>query len=722
MPLPVIARSGSDEAIQSSSDTKKTGMPRRAFVLLAIAALVLALPSLAIIVASLSLPPLDLDKARDRSAVVLDREGRLLRPFLTGDGRWKLPVTHQQVDPRYLDMLIAYEDKRFWQHKGVDPLAMVRAAGQSIARGRIVSGGSTLTMQVARLLEPRDSRSLPAKFRQMARAIDLETRLTKHQILDLYLMLAPFGGNLEGVRAASFAWLGKEPKRLSSAEAALLVALPQAPELRRPDRHANAARRARDRVLARATARGLVPQGEVAQALGESLPVHRQPFPNLAPHLAEQMVAERPDARIHRLTLDALMQRSLEALARERAGLLGPKLSVAMMVVDHATGEVRAAVGGADYFDAARAGGVDLTRALRSPGSAMKPFIYAMAFDHGLAHPETLIEDRPRRYGLYAPENFDHGFQGLISARKALQLSLNIPTVELLSAIGPQRFVTRLRETGADIVLPKESAPGLALGLGGLGVTLSDLTRLYAGLARGGEVTPLVVRHADQGNPRLEPPFRQESFRLVQPAAAWHIGDILREAPPPVSASPGRIAFKTGTSYGYRDAWALGWDRRHTIGVWVGRADNGAVPGLIGRIAAAPILFDAFARIGLDPRVPAPPADALIAQNHALPPPLRHMRQDAPKSATAVNVAALRIAFPQDGARIELAGMGEADAELALKAMGGVAPFTWLVDGAPVLAGQSRRETAWRPNGLGFVRISVIDAQGASDSVSVRLQ
>jgi penicillin-binding protein 1C len=683
--------------------------------LIAAAALVL-LPPLALLLASFTLPAIDLDRARDRSAVVLDREGRLMRPFLTSDGRWKLPVTTADVDPRYVEMLVAYEDRRFWSHHGVDPMALLRAGLQSARQGRIVSGGSTLTMQVARLLEPREARTLPAKFRQMARAVDLERRLTKHQILDLYLMLAPFGGNLEGVRAASLAWLGKEPKRLSSAESALLVALPQAPELRRPDRKLAATHRARERVLARAASAGLVTHSEIAQAQGESIPTTRHAFPHLSPHLAEQVVAERANERVHRLTLDALMQKSLEGLARERAALLGPKLSVAILVIDHATGDIRASVGGADYFATDRAGGVDLTRALRSPGSAMKPFIYALAFDHGLAHPETLMEDRPRRYGLYAPENFDQTYQGLVSARKALQLSLNIPAVELLSALGPQRFVTRLRETGAGIVIPKESAPGLALGLGGLGVTLTDLTRLYAGLARGGEVIPFAHRRDDGGAPRQPP------VPLVQPAAAWHIGDVLREAPPPVSASPGRIAFKTGTSYGYRDAWALGWDRRHTIGVWVGRADNGAVPGLIGRVAAAPILFDAFARIGLDPRVPPAPADVLVAQNHALPPPLRNMRADAPKSATAMNVAALRIAFPQDGARIELAGSGEADPLLNLKAMGGIAPFTWLVDGAPVASSVARRESAFRPNGLGFVRISIIDAQGASDSVQVRLQ
>jgi penicillin-binding protein 1C len=709
-------------------DIEADGFARRArraiggpLIWLGVAFAIVAFPPLALFAASFALPPPDLAKARDRSAVVLDREGRLLRPFLTSDGRWKLPVTTADVDPRYLDMLVAYEDKRFWRHPGVDPLAMARAAGQSITRGRIVSGGSTLTMQVARLLEPREGRTLSAKLRQMARALDLERRLSKHQILDLYLALAPFGGNLEGVRAASLAWLGKEPRRLSSAEAALLVALPQAPEARRPDRKLAATHRARDRVLARAASAGLVTGAEIAQAQAEAIPASRHAFPNSSPHLAEQVVAERAQERVHRLTLDALMQRSLEQLARERAALLGPKLSVAILVVDHATGDIRASVGGADYFASERAGGVDLTRALRSPGSAMKPFIYALAFDNGLAHPETMLEDRPRRYGLYAPENFDQTFQGLVSARKALQLSLNIPTVELLAAIGPQRFVSRLREAGAGLTLPKDSTPGLALGLGGVGVTLSDLTRLYAGLARGGEVIPLNHRHDPAGGSALSNTSRPPAFRLVQPAAAWHVGDVLREAPPPASASPGRIAFKTGTSYGYRDAWAMGWDRRHTIGVWVGRADNGAVPGLIGRVAAAPILFDAFARIGLDPRAPAPPADALIAQNHALPPPLRHIRADAPKSATAVNVASLRIAFPPDGARIELAP-GEERPQLSLKAMGGVAPFTWLVDGAPVASGLMRREGAFQPDGLGFVRISVIDAQGASDSVSVRLQ
>ena len=708
-----------DPGTNSSPPHKGEGFAPRRFRKLKIAATCLALIATATGVALLqyasALPSLDLTAATDRSTVVLDREGRLLRPFLTADGRWKLPVGTDDVDPRYLAMLKAFEDKRFDSHVGIDPFGLVRAAGQVLLNGRIVSGGSTLTMQVARLLEPREERTLSAKLRQAVRAVELERRFSKPQILDLYLTLAPFGGNLEGVRAASFAYFGKEPKRLSTAEAALLVALPQSPETRRPDRFADAARKARDRVLARVEQAGLATASEVAAAREEPLPSARKPFPNLAPHVAEQVVAEAPAARSHRLSIDARLQAGLEGLARERSLGLAPQISIAILAVDNETGEVRVSVGGVDYFAAERAGSLDLTRALRSPGSALKPFIYALAFDNGIAHPETMLEDRPARYGIYIPENFDMSFQGMVSARKALQLSLNVPAVELLSALGPQRFLSRLRDAGVSVAMPKEGgAPGLAVGLGGLGITLQDLTRLYVGLARGGDVPELRVRtNADHA----------PSSRLVEPVAAWYVADTLLGAPPPLNAVPGRIAYKTGTSYGYRDAWAVGFDRKHTIGVWVGRADNGAVPGLVGRSVAAPILFDAFARIGLDPRPFPQPPDAIVATSPHLPPPLRHLRQDVPKTVAAMATPALRLAFPPEGARIDLAAStSDGQTQLNLKVAGGVAPYTWLVDGAPVLAPTRRRETAWQPPGRGFMRISVIDGTGASESVSVRLQ
>ena len=664
-----------------------------------------------------SLPPLDLSAASNRSTVVLDREGKLLRPFLTTDGRWKLPVNNDDVDPRYLAMLKAYEDKRFDAHSGIDPLGMLRAAGQMLRHGRVVSGGSTLTMQVARLLEPRDERTLTAKLRQAVRAVELERRFGKNEILDLYLNLAPFGGNLEGVRAASFAYFGKEPKRLSTAEAALLVALPQSPETRRPDRFAEAARKARARVLARVERAGIATAGEVAAAREEEIPTERRPFPNLSPHVAEQVVAEAPEQRVHRLSLDARLQKSLEGLARERSLGLAPQVSIAILAVDNETGTVRASVGGVDYFAAERAGSLDLTRALRSPGSALKPFIYALAFDNGIAHPETMLEDRPARYGAYVPENFDMTFEGMVSARKALQLSLNVPAVELLSALGPQRFLSRLRDAGVSIAMPKEGgAPGLAVGLGGLGITLQDLTRAYVGLARGGEMLPLRFREE-------APAGDMPPIHLVESVAAWYVADTLLGAPPPLNAVPGRIAYKTGTSYGYRDAWAVGFDRKHTIGVWVGRADNGAVPGLVGRAVAAPILFDAFARLGIDPRPFPQPADAIVASTNHLPPPLRHLRQDVPKTVAAIATPALKLAFPPDGARIDLAADSlDGQGQLNLKAAGGSPPFTWLVDGAPVTGPLRRREAAWQPPGKGFMRISVVDGTGASESVSVRLQ
>src|SRR5581483_3601547 len=380
-----------------------------------------------------ALGPAPLGEGMEFSTVVVDRNGRLLRPYATPDGRWRLPATVKDVDPRYLDLLIAYEDKRFRRHHGVDPLAVARAAFQLVTHGRIVSGGSTITMQVARLLEPRTDRTFLAKLRQAVRAIEIERRLTKDEILTLYLGLAPYGGNLEGTRAASLAYFGKEPRRLSLGEAAMLVAIPQSPEVRRPDRSAHVARRARDRVLDRVALAGAVPLDEIAQAKAETSPAGRRAMPVLAPHASDQAVAAAAaGTKIIALTIDATVQKPLEDLARERAQTLGPDVAVAIMAIDNATGEVIARVAGGDYFDERRAGMVDMTQAVRSPGSTLKPFIYGLAFEDGLIHPETLIEDRPIRYGSYAPENFDMTFQGTVTVRRALQQSLNVPAVALL--------------------------------------------------------------------------------------------------------------------------------------------------------------------------------------------------------------------------------------------------------------------------------------------------
>ncbi|MDB5647385.1 penicillin-binding protein 1C [Methylobacterium sp.] len=665
-----------------------------------------------------TLPPLDLTQAELRSTVVLDREGRLLRPFATADGRWRLPVRGPQVDPRFLAMLTAYEDRRFASHPGIDPAASARAAWQWLTAGRIVSGGSTLSMQVARLVEPRAERSLAAKLRQMVRAVQLERRLGKDGVRDLYLALAPYGGPVEGLRAASLAYFGREPARLSFAESALLVALPQAPEARRPDRFPHAARRARDRVLDIAAGQGVITPAEAQAARAEPVPAQRKPFPMLAAHAAEAAHAADPAAQVIRLTLDGRLQASLESLATERAAAFGPGISAAILALDNRTGAVLAQVGSPGYLDASRAGAIDMTGAIRSPGSALKPFIYALAFETGLAHPETQLDDRPVRFAGYAPENFDLGYQGTVTARRALQLSLNVPAVDLLEAVGAARFIARLRAAGARIELPRDTAPGLPVALGGLGITLTDLARLFSGLARQGLV-PNLTRRRD--GPSAEAP---PEARITEAVAAWYVADTLRGAPPPENALPNRIAYKTGTSYGYRDALAVGFDRRVTIAVWVGRPDGNAVPGLVGRVVAAPILFDAFARFGGEPDPVPMPREALVTTTAGLPPPLRHIRRDIPKTLSAALGAALRIAYPPDGARIDL-GLSEpepvAAASLALKALGGVPPLTWMVDGLPV--GESpRRQSAWQPEGAGFARISVMDATGASDSVVVRIE
>ena len=664
-----------------------------------------------------SLGPLPLTQAREVSTSIVDRNGKLLRAYAMADGRWRLPVDAKtDVDPAYLKLLLAFEDQRFRTHAGVDPLALARAAFQLATRGRIVSGGSTITMQLARLMEPRRQRSVHAKLRQIVRALEIERQMNKDQILDLYLALAPFGGNLEGIRAASIAYFGKEPKRLSLAEAALLVAMPQSPETRRLDRYPQAARAARDRVLDRMVEEGRVSKEDAAQAKAVAVPRLRKPMPILAPHSSDQAISIVKDAPIIKLTVDSNLQKVLEPLARDRAIALGANISIGIIVVDNASGDVLARVGSADYFDDSRAGQVDMTRAVRSPGSTLKPFIYGLAFEDGFVHPDSLIDDRPIRFGSYAPENFDMTYQGTVPVKRALQLSLNVPAIALLDRVGSSRLSSRLRQAGVNLVLPKEEAPGLAMGLGGVGVTLQDLAQLYAGLARLGTTKPLREIMSVHDDPR-------DSLRLLDQVAAWQVANVLMGTPPPENGVHGRIAFKTGTSYGYRDAWSVGFDGRMTIGVWVGRPDGAPVPGLIGRAAAAPILFDAFARTGKLPvPLPKPPHGALLASNAKLPLPLRRFRPVGELVRTGGEQAP-HIQFPLNGSRIDVDRTADASsAAMPVKIAGGVLPMTMLVNGMSVGVIDGRRQRLIDPPGPGFARLTVIDAAGAVDTVVIRIQ
>ncbi|WP_083224210.1 MULTISPECIES: peptidoglycan glycosyltransferase PbpC [unclassified Pseudomonas] len=521
----------------------------------------------------------------DLARVVLAEDGTPLWRFADANGVWRYPVQTSEVSPYYLDALLTYEDRWFYQHPGVNPLALVRATWQNLTGARVVSGGSTLSMQVARLLDPH-SRTFHGKLRQLWRTAQLEWHLSKEEILNLYLNRAPFGGTLQGVAAASWAYLGKSPSQLTHAEAALLAVLPQAPSRLRPDRHPQRAQEARDKVLRRLGEFKVWPQAAVDEALQEPLLLAPRLEPSLAPLLARRL--NRPDSPpLIRTTLDATLQRRLEDLLLGWRARLPEHTSAAILVVEEETMAVRAYLGSVDINDAKRFGHVDMISALRSPGSTLKPFLYGMALDDGLIHSESLLQDVPRRYGDYRPGNFSMGFTGAVPASTALSSSLNLPAVQLLEAYGPKRFAAEMRIGGVPLALPALAEPNLALILGGAGSRLEDLVSGYSAFARDGRSATI----------RLQPDDALRERPLLSPGSAWIVRRILSG-----QARPDRdpraelvqrpvLAWKTGTSYGFRDAWAIGVGPRYLIGVWIGRPDGTPVPGQFGLASAAPLML-----------------------------------------------------------------------------------------------------------------------------------
>lgn len=649
------------------------------------------------------LPPL----LHETSVEVHARGGELLRAFPVEDGRWRLATRISDVDPIYLEALLAYEDKRFFQHKGVDARALIRASWQALRNGRIISGGSTLTMQVARLLENGSTGSWSGKLRQMQLALALEQQLDKEDILTLYLTHAPFGGNLEGVRAASYAYFGKEPKRLTPAQTALLVTLPQAPEARRPDRAANAARAARDKALTRLEGAGVFAAEATAAARRTAVSSSLKSFPSTAFHTTGRARFEHPEQTQISLTLDAGLQTRLEGLAASHLGRLEPNVTIALMVADHTSGEILASIGSAaEIDDTARKAYIDMTRAIRSPGSALKPLVYAMAFDLGLAHPETLIKDAPIRFGSYTPSNFDGQFRGEIKLREALQLSLNIPVVTLLERIGPERFMHRLERVGLKPQLQGSKA-GLAVGLGGVGLSLHDLLTLYASFARQGDAATLSQYAAQPA----------KGQRVTTSAAAWQISEILSSAPLQNARHNHGIAFKTGTSYGYRDNWALGYDGRYVAGVWVGRADGTPMQQAFASSTAAPLLAQVFQYVApqITPMAPPPP-ETLIVSNAQLPQPLQRFEtRDALKRADANRPD---IIFPPSGARLA----ADPDLPLILKIRGGTPPYAVFANGDIKALGLRSGQASLGPMTQGFFELNVVDSEGRASHASFEIR
>jgi penicillin-binding protein 1C len=671
---------------------------RREFAVFILAFAVLAL-------ADLLFPP-PIRRAADVSAIVTDRNGYWLHAFTTSDGRWRFSVDVDDIDPAFVRELIVIEDKRFWTHWGVDPFAIARAGRSALQSGRIVSGASTITMQTARLLEPRDRR-LGSKVIEMLRAFQLERRLTKREILELYLTLAPYGGNLEGVRAASLFYYGREPDRMTPAERALLISLPQAPEARRPDRRSAAAAKARSMILDRLVADGALDPAKATEAEVSPVIGAREAFPRLAYHAAAQRARERRGAASAiTSTIDVVKQQTAERLVADHVAKVSDGATAAAIVVDDKTGEVLASVGssGLDVVG----GWIDLTDRIRSPGSLLKPFIYALAFEDGVIGANTVIDDMPRGFGGYRPENFDRTFRGEVRVKDALQHSLNVPAVATLEKVGAERFSAMLAETGAKFFRRKraDSGASLAFALGGAGVSLRDVATLYAGLANGGRVKPLAwtINNDPHG----------AGVQLFAGDTAERINAILRgtpslsgRAPAALSASAPIIAYKTGTSYGYRDAWAAGHADGITIVVWVGRADGASRPGETGRKTAAPLLFALFDALsnGQSRR----PAD--VEEETASPGLVR--------LATPPAKAPPTILYPVSGSEIYPDAFGGDGVVFA--ASGGEGGYRWYVDGEEIKTPATQSRPVWRPAATGFYDITVVDGHGLSASAKVRV-
>ncbi len=603
---------------------------RRRWALALAAAILLAAPYLWLRALDLLFPVPWERLQRPPAVVVTDRHGEPLRFFLPADQRWRLPIRLSELPPDVRRALVASEDQRFYEHPGVDPLALARAVWDDVRHRKVVSGASTISMQVARMADP-GPRTLRSKLREAVRALQIERRFSKDRILEMYLNLTPYGGNIEGIGAAAWFYFGKGPDQLSLGEIALLTALPRSPLKYDPTLHPRAAQVARDRVLGQLASRGVFSRKELDAARREPIPRIRRRPPFLAPHFTEMIAAQLPGEPRIRTTLDRSIQAVAESQVARRAKELRDQGigNAAVVVIDNQTRGVRALVGSSGYRDTYFQGQVNGAVARRSPGSTLKPFLYAMAMDQGRLVPDSYILDIPTDFAGYVAEDYDQRYRGRVTVREALITSLNAPAVRLLAETGLSDFLRLLQRGGLATLDRPAGKYGLPLILGAGEVRLLDLVNLYATLAQGGKHRPVRVV---EGDPKLH--AEPDPVSLFSPEAARAVTEILTDVRRPdlpeawdlTRDVPG-VAWKTGTSYGHRDAWAVGFSARYTIGVWVGNFDGKPRKGISGSQHAGPLLFDLFRALETGGRGPVKPEGLIedeievCALSHQLPGP-----------------------------------------------------------------------------------------------------
>jgi penicillin-binding protein 1C len=530
------------------------------------------------------------------SQTVYASNGEILHVFLSRDDKWRMKVETKDISPLLKKAIIEKEDRWFYWHFGVNPASILRALVDNIAKGYTTSGASTISMQCARLLEPK-GRTITNKLREVLRAIQLELHYNKDELLGLYLNLLPYGGNIEGVKSASMMYFGTEPEKLSLAQIMTLAVIPNKPTSLRIGGSYSAIIEQRNKWLMRFKSKNVFSQREIDDAIAEQTIITRRELPRIAPHLAYRLRSLHPNQVHITSTITSNIQKSIEALTLNyirRVQLLGIH-NCSAIVVDNATGNVISYVGSPDYNDNEHNGQVDGVKAVRSPGSALKPFVYAMAIDDGRITPKSVLLDVPVNYDGYAPENFDKKFNGKITAEDALIQSLNIPAVSLLQDYGVQKFAKNLSSMGFKAIDSKANNVGLSLILGGCGARLEELANAYRILATGGVVRTLKWV---KGNNSSKLHTKSEN-RIISESASYMITDILMKLTRPdvpsslmSSTSLPLLAWKTGTSYGRRDAWSIGYNKQYTVAVWVGNFTGEGIADLTGSAIATPLLFE----------------------------------------------------------------------------------------------------------------------------------